>query len=76
MQTIGVSELRANLSGFLEQVQAGEVIVITLRGGEIARLLPPELARSEARQKLAELRSTARVGDVVSAVGEAWEAGA
>jgi|GEM_PF-5886028 len=44
MQSIGVSELRTNLSGFLEQVQAGEIIVITSRGQEVARLVPPDLA--------------------------------
>jgi prevent-host-death family protein len=76
MQSIGVSELRANLSGFLEQVQAGEIIVITSRGQEVARLVPPDVAVVAAREKLAELRQKAEVGDVLSPLDEVWEAGA
>ena len=76
MQSIGVSELRANLSGFLEQVQAGEIIVITSRGQEVARLMPPDLAVVAARERLAELRQNAEIGDVLSPLDEVWEAGA
>jgi prevent-host-death family protein len=76
MLSIGVSELRANLTGFLQQVKAGEVIVITSRGAEVARLVPPHFATTAAREQLDQLRQTAVVGDVVSPVDEDWEAGA
>lgn len=76
MQSIAVSELRANLSGFLERVQAGEILIITSRGQEVARLVPPELVTAAAREKLTELRQSAQVGDVLSPLGEPWESGA
>jgi prevent-host-death family protein len=74
MLTIGVSDLRANLTHFLQQVKAGEVIIITLRGAEIARLVPPAYASVAAREKLEQLGQTAMVGDVVSPLEDAWEA--
>ena len=40
----------------------------------IARLLPPEDERQNARQRLAELRATSRIDDVISPVAEEWEA--
>jgi prevent-host-death family protein len=70
MLRIGVSEFRANLTGFLQQVKAGEVIVITSRGVEVARLVPPYFAATAAREQLEQLRQTAVVGDVVSPVDE------
>jgi prevent-host-death family protein len=75
MLSIGVSELRANLTDFLQKVKAGEVVVITSRGTEVARLVPPHFATAAAREQLEQLRQTAVVGDVVSPVGEAWETG-
>jgi prevent-host-death family protein len=38
--TVGVSAFRANLSGYIRRVKAGEMIAITKRGHEIARLIP------------------------------------
>jgi prevent-host-death family protein len=37
---VGVRELRANLSRYLERVQAGDEVVVTDRGRAIARVLP------------------------------------
>lgn len=37
---VGVRELRDNLSRYLEQVRAGEEVVVTDRGRAIARVLP------------------------------------
>jgi prevent-host-death family protein len=74
MQRIAVSELRANLSGFLERAQAGEILIITSRGQDVARMVPPELVTAATREKLAELRQSAQVGDVLSPLGEPWEA--
>lgn len=39
---IGVRELRANLSRWLERVKEGEEIVVTERGKPIARIVPEE----------------------------------
>ena len=39
-ESVGVRELRQNLSRYLEQVKAGEALVVTERGHEVARLIP------------------------------------
>lgn len=40
MAEVGVRELRDHLSKYLEQVQAGDELVVTDRGRAIARVLP------------------------------------
>ncbi|MFZ4718999.1 MAG: type II toxin-antitoxin system Phd/YefM family antitoxin [Ilumatobacteraceae bacterium] len=42
---VSVTELRANLAAFLDQVQGGEEITITDRGEPIARIVPAGWAR-------------------------------
>ena len=74
METIAVSDLRANLMQILKRIEAGATIVITSRGREIARLVPPDDKISNARKALAELRQTAIIGDVLSPVDEEWAA--
>jgi prevent-host-death family protein len=43
---VGVRELRQNLSKYLERVKAGEELVVTERGQEVARLMPTASDRS------------------------------
>jgi prevent-host-death family protein len=50
--TVGVRELRENLSAYLDRVKAGEEIVITERGKRIARIVGP----SKLDQLIAEGR--------------------
>jgi len=38
--TVGVRELRQNLSRYLDRVKAGESLTVTERGREVARLIP------------------------------------
>jgi len=40
IDTVGVRELRQNLSRHLERVRAGEVLDVTARGRVVARLVP------------------------------------
>ena len=40
-KSVGVHEAKTHLSRLLERVAAGEEIVITRRGEEVARLVPP-----------------------------------
>lgn len=40
MASVGVRELRQNLSRYLDRVKKGEGLVVTERGREVARLLP------------------------------------
>ena len=39
-ESVGVRELRQNLSKYLDRVKAGEDLVVTERGREVARLMP------------------------------------
>lgn len=74
MRTVAVSELRDNLMSFIKKVQAGENIIVTSRGNEVAKLVPVEDKKHMAKEKLKELQKTAYVGDVLSSVDEKWEA--
>jgi prevent-host-death family protein len=40
VKTVGVRELRQNLSRYLERVKEGETLTVTERGHEVARLVP------------------------------------
>ena len=74
MRSIAVSELRNNLMSIIKKVQAGENIVVTSRGNEVAKLVPMENKKQMAKESLKELRKTAYVGDVLSPVNEDWRA--
>lgn len=37
---VGIRELRQNLSRYIDRVKAGEALVVTERGREVARLIP------------------------------------
>jgi prevent-host-death family protein len=51
--TVGVRDLRQNLSKYLRRVKEGESLTVTERGQKVARVVP--LARNEFREALAEL---------------------
>lgn len=74
MSSVNVTELRSRLPDYLKKVRAGEEISVTSRGKVIARLIPEHDESEAARGRLAAIRKTSFVGDVVSPVGDAWEA--
>lgn len=74
MEKVAVSKFRANLVGFLKRVEKGEVIALTSRGHEVAKIIPPDNKSENARNALKELRKTAIIGDVLSPIEEEWEA--
>ena len=74
MEKIGISTLRENLSIFLKKVHKGQVITITSRGHEIARLVPVEDKREKSRELLRKLGKNATIGDILSPIDEEWEA--
>ena len=41
MRTVNVRKARENLAEILFQVSGGEVVILTRRGQEIARIVPP-----------------------------------
>jgi prevent-host-death family protein len=53
-KTVGVRELRQNLSRYLERVKDGETLTVTERGHEVARLVPSNGAVDPYYLKLAE----------------------
>jgi antitoxin (DNA-binding transcriptional repressor) of toxin-antitoxin stability system len=53
-------------------VEEGEEIRVTQRGRVIARIVPEQSRRVQARAALTELSKTARLGDIESPIGEAW----
>ena len=49
---VGVRELRQNLSKYLDRVKAGESLVVTEHGREVARLVPSAGSRPAALERL------------------------
>ncbi len=72
MRDVNITELRAHLPCYLRQVAEGEEIRVTQKGRVIARIVPDQSQRAQARAALAELSKSARIGDVESPVAEAW----
>lgn len=67
--TVGVRELRQNLSRYLERVKAGEAFVVTERGDEVARLTPTGDRRSALARLIAERGATIPEGDLLGSLG-------
>ena len=73
METIAVSDLRANLMKVLKEIESGSIINITSRGRVVAKLVPPNYSMENARKKLKEISKTAVLKDVVSPVDVQWK---
>lgn len=69
MKAVGVRELKARLSGYLRDVRAGEVILVTDRGRVIAELCAPGAAAhpesdlDRTIRRLADAGIALRVGE-------------
>lgn len=65
-KTVGVRELRQNLSRYLELVKDGQTLTVTERGKEVARLVPSHADVSPTYLRLAEkFGATIPKGDLV-----------
>lgn len=63
MTTVGIFEAKNRLSELVERAARGEEIVITRRGQEVARLVPPrERDRTEQARALAQRIRSSRAG--------------
>lgn len=62
--SIGVRELRQNLSVYLRKVKAGSTLRVTERGTEIARLVPSGPSESALGQLIAERGATVPAGSL------------
>lgn len=74
MQSIAVSDLRANLMKVIKSIEGGLTLVITSRGKEVAKLVPPTYPKIVAEYKLAELSKTAQIHDIITPFKEKWDA--
>jgi prevent-host-death family protein len=52
--TVGIRELKAKLSRYVEQVKAGETVTITERGKPVGRIVPVRPTLEDKLQQLAE----------------------
>lgn len=58
MRTLSLAEAKTHLSSVLDQVQAGEEIIITRRGKRLARVVPErDLSAQDQTAILTELRT-------------------
>jgi len=74
MQTINISDFRANLLKYLEIVNHGEQLSITSNSKVLATIIPPIDQKKQAKQKLKELANTAKIEDITSPIDVEWNA--
>ncbi len=68
-ETVGVRELRQNLSKYLTRVKRGETLTVTERGREVARLVPSHPDVDPYYLKLAEkYGATIPTGNLLDAI--------
>src|SRR5688500_6986059 len=71
-KSVGVRELRQNLSVYLERVKKGEALTVTARGQEVAILRPMPKTDDLAERLIAEgrvTRPTRHIRDVLRDIG-------
>jgi prevent-host-death family protein len=69
MSSVGVRELRQNLSRYLSRVKGGESLDVTEHGRTVARLSPaadPRDSYADAAARLGATVPTARLEDVIA----------
>ena len=76
MSKVKVTELRQNLPAYLARVKRGDELEVMVHGRVVARIVPEQDRREAARRHLAELRKAGAriIGDVITPVGETWDA--
>ena len=74
METVNISEFRANLLNYLKKAKEGHQIIITSHGETLATIVPPLDQNRQAKAKLRQLAKSAVLKDVVSPVEDKWDA--
>ncbi len=74
MQTINISDFRANLLKYLEIANSGEQISITSNGRQLATISAPIQQKDAAKKQLKALAAKAKIYDVTTPVNEDWDA--
>lgn len=73
METVNISELRANLLNYLKKAGEGQEILVTSHGEVLATIVAPNNRVKRARSRLDELARTAVIHDVISPTDEPWD---
>ncbi len=73
METVNISELRANLLNYLKKAQEGQEIMITSHGQALATIIPPVDKSKLAKSKLKKLAKRAVINDVINPIDDQWE---
>jgi len=74
MQTINISDFRANLLKYLEIANSGEQVSVTSNGKLLATIAPPVNQREQAAAQLKSLATNAKIHDVTSSTDSQWDA--
>jgi len=70
---ITLTEFSQHLPVYLEQVLAGQELLLMAQDKIVARLLPQVDHQQIARAQLQKLQQHCQIGDVISPLAEAWE---
>ena len=73
MIAAAISDFRAHIQKYLNSISKGEEIVITSRGKEIAKVIPPENKAATARKKLEKLSETAVIKNITDPISAEWK---
>ena len=73
METVNISELRANLLNYLQNAKDGHKIIVTSHGETLATIVPPINKNRRAKAKLKLLARSAVNNDVVSPGNDEWD---
>jgi prevent-host-death family protein len=71
---ISISELRQNLAEYLRRVKRGETLRVTQHGTVVARIEPEVSPKAAAKRRMAEIRKSVTLGDVISPIDVEWNA--
>ena len=74
MESVNISELRANLLSYLKKARDGSEIAVTSHGEVLATIGPPVDRLNAARTRLNQLAETATLHDVVAPIDAPWNA--
>ncbi len=74
MQTVNISEFRANLLKYLDIASSGSEIMVTSNGKQLATISAPSRQKEGARAQLDTLSTTAVIHDIISPIDSEWDA--
>ncbi|WP_289154784.1 type II toxin-antitoxin system prevent-host-death family antitoxin [Porticoccus sp. W117] len=74
MQTVNISDFRANLLKYLEIANSGKHISVTSNGKLLATITPPENQKEQAKKQLQAIAEKAAVYDVTTPTDCEWDA--